>query len=278
MDTHGFIGRRALRTLLVLGVVIAVLAPIAVIAAGGEFIDDENSIFEGDINWMGENEVSLGCNPPTNDRYCPDDNVTRGQMAAFMHRLAVNQVVDAATAISAQNASTLDGLDSSAFLKDDVISFTQASGWVPNEATGSTVQYYNNADRLGAGDSQLSLTTPTMVGADDFELDAVEICYSAVSGGDAITSTIVYQTTTSASVSVVVNDSTTRDAADPAVECYEVEAASPAAPTTSAYRLFLTVTGSVNVLRVTSSYVPVDGGTAASVPDLPTVRDEASSP
>jgi hypothetical protein len=30
--------------------------------------------------------VTLGCNPPTNDEYCPDDLVTRGQMAAFLKR------------------------------------------------------------------------------------------------------------------------------------------------------------------------------------------------
>ena len=86
-------------------------------------------------------------------------------MAAFMHRLAESQVVDAATAIEADNADTLDGLDSSAFLKDDVISITQGSGWIPNAGTGSTVDYYSNADILGAGGSQLALMAPTMVGA-----------------------------------------------------------------------------------------------------------------
>src|SRR5690606_1831895 len=30
--------------------------------------------------------ISRGCNPPRNDRFCPDDYVTRRQMAAFLHR------------------------------------------------------------------------------------------------------------------------------------------------------------------------------------------------
>ena len=30
--------------------------------------------------------VTRGCNPPRNDRFCPDDYVTRGQMAAFLVR------------------------------------------------------------------------------------------------------------------------------------------------------------------------------------------------
>jgi hypothetical protein len=46
--------------------------------------------------------------------YCPTDNVTRQQMAAFMHRLAVNKVVDAKTAVTADNANKLDGMDSTA--------------------------------------------------------------------------------------------------------------------------------------------------------------------
>ena len=35
---------------------------------------------------------------------CPEDNVTRAQMAAFMRRLAENQVVGAATAVVAGTA------------------------------------------------------------------------------------------------------------------------------------------------------------------------------
>src|SRR5690606_40264743 len=31
-------------------------------------------------------DITRGCNPPTNDRFCPDDPVTRGQMAAFLVR------------------------------------------------------------------------------------------------------------------------------------------------------------------------------------------------
>ena len=50
------------------------------------FIDDDDSVFEPDINWMAEEGITRGCNPPVNDRYCPDSNVTRGQMAAFLVR------------------------------------------------------------------------------------------------------------------------------------------------------------------------------------------------
>ena len=50
------------------------------------FSDDDGSTFENDINKMAEAKITLGCNPPSNTNYCPDDPVTRGQMAAFLVR------------------------------------------------------------------------------------------------------------------------------------------------------------------------------------------------
>ena len=50
------------------------------------FRDDDGTIFESDIVWLANEAITLGCNPPANDRFCPDDSVTRGQMAAFLTR------------------------------------------------------------------------------------------------------------------------------------------------------------------------------------------------
>ncbi len=50
------------------------------------FTDDEDSIFENDINRLAAAGITKGCNPPANDRYCPESKVTRGQMAAFLVR------------------------------------------------------------------------------------------------------------------------------------------------------------------------------------------------
>jgi Tol biopolymer transport system component len=50
------------------------------------FVDDNESIFEFDIDKLGATGISRGCNPPANDRFCPNDHVTREQMAAFIHR------------------------------------------------------------------------------------------------------------------------------------------------------------------------------------------------
>lgn len=51
-----------------------------------DFVDDDGLLFEADIERLAAAGVTRGCNPPENDRFCPDDPVTRGQMAAFLRR------------------------------------------------------------------------------------------------------------------------------------------------------------------------------------------------
>ncbi len=58
------------------------LAPSAVDA----FTDDAGSIHENDINAIAAAGITFGCNPPTNDRFCPTSPVTRAQMASFLVR------------------------------------------------------------------------------------------------------------------------------------------------------------------------------------------------
>lgn len=71
-----------------------VVAPVAVFASH-QFEDvPGDHTFHADIDWLADNDITRGCNPPANDRYCPDDPVTRGQMGAFMRRLADARVVD----------------------------------------------------------------------------------------------------------------------------------------------------------------------------------------
>ena len=55
-------------------------------AGGSLYVDDDNSIFELAIDRLGTAGITQGCNPPVSDRFCPEDNVTRGQMAAFLTR------------------------------------------------------------------------------------------------------------------------------------------------------------------------------------------------
>ena len=47
------------------------------------FGDDNGTTFEHDINALAASGITKGCSPTS---FCPDDPVTRGQMAAFLHR------------------------------------------------------------------------------------------------------------------------------------------------------------------------------------------------
>jgi subtilisin family serine protease len=62
-------------------------APLrATIQTAQAFIDTKEHTFYEDILWISGSGVTRGCNPPANDRFCPDDPVTRGQIAAFLVR------------------------------------------------------------------------------------------------------------------------------------------------------------------------------------------------
>ncbi len=52
----------------------------------GSFIDDDDSIFQTEIEWLKTQGITLGCNPPLNNRFCPKQTLTRAQLAAFMSR------------------------------------------------------------------------------------------------------------------------------------------------------------------------------------------------
>lgn len=105
--------KRWVRIAMIVGVTALIVAPLTAIATHS-FTDVPNSnTFHGDIAAIGDAGVTKGCNPPANTEYCPDDVVTRGQMAAFMNRLGAlgpgkTPVANAATAVEADHATTAD--------------------------------------------------------------------------------------------------------------------------------------------------------------------------
>lgn len=79
----------------------------------GAFNDDDGSVHEHDINGFAAAEITRGCNPPANDRFCPTQSVTRQQMASFLVR-ALNlppggdgRFVDTAGSIHADDIDAL---------------------------------------------------------------------------------------------------------------------------------------------------------------------------
>jgi hypothetical protein len=95
-------------TIVAVTLLIVAMIPVAGFAAGGTFTDDDTSIFEADIEWLASVGVTLGCNPPTNDNFCPDDNVSRGQMAAFMRRFSTHLDVEGLADLVALKANSAD--------------------------------------------------------------------------------------------------------------------------------------------------------------------------
>jgi hypothetical protein len=57
---------------------------------GLRFVDDDFNLHEKNIEAIAALDITKGCNPPLNDRYCPDGTVTRAEMAAFLIR-AIDQ-------------------------------------------------------------------------------------------------------------------------------------------------------------------------------------------
>ena len=64
-------------------VIVAVSVPASATITRFTDVPDSN-IFANDIKWMDENGITRGCGT---DIFCPNDNVTREQMSAFMKRL-----------------------------------------------------------------------------------------------------------------------------------------------------------------------------------------------
>ncbi len=74
---------------------------------GTNFTDDNDSIFEADIERLSAAGITKGCNPPTNNRYCPDANLTRGEMAAMLVR-ALNLTATNGTNFTDDNDSIFE--------------------------------------------------------------------------------------------------------------------------------------------------------------------------
>src|SRR5687767_11127005 len=97
--------RRWLRRLLVVALTTAVVAPTAAYATHVfDDVEDDFTHAPG-IEYVAEKGITTGCDA---NNYCPNNPLTRGQMATFLFRSSGN---DPDTAPSV-NADMVDGLDS----------------------------------------------------------------------------------------------------------------------------------------------------------------------
>ncbi len=100
------VGRRGIRAIVAALLVVALVVPATVIASHS-FTDVPNShTFHQDISDVLERGLTSGCGATT---YCPDDNVTRGQMAAFLNRIFRTEGTVAAYATVEANGTLREG-------------------------------------------------------------------------------------------------------------------------------------------------------------------------
>lgn len=134
----------------------AVLATVMVVPIAAYAIHSftdvpDGAFYHNSVAWMKTNGITAGCNPPANTEYCPNDSVSRGEMAVFLKRLAEKKVVDAATAV---DADKLDGLDSGYFLPAEIPLGATVLGTI-----GAQVYTPTTSDEIGAN-AQLPIPAP----------------------------------------------------------------------------------------------------------------------
>ena len=68
----------------------------------------EGSTHARGINALSASGITRGCNPPTNDRFCPTEPVTRAEMAAFLTRALDLQAPGSSPFLDVRSGSTFD--------------------------------------------------------------------------------------------------------------------------------------------------------------------------
>lgn len=108
-------------SLLVAGIIACLLAGGSAGSAqeqdSGTFLDDDGSVHESDIEALAGLRITRGCNPPSNDRFCPERSVTRAEMAAFLRR---------ATGLPPGNTGRFVDVDHSSVFVEDIGALAEA--------------------------------------------------------------------------------------------------------------------------------------------------------
>ena len=53
----------------------------------GWFVDTQDSVFINSTAWLAATGITEGCNPPENSKFCPNQAVTRAELAVFLKRV-----------------------------------------------------------------------------------------------------------------------------------------------------------------------------------------------
>lgn len=164
--------RKTILVAVLSGLVGALIAVPVAVYASHSFTDVPNSnTFHADIDWLKDSGVTKGCNPPVNTRFCPDDYVTRGQMAAFMRRFAQYIRAEDGTPAQADNARRLGGrsadnltvvaaADIDTELAGSIVSVVTTINEVEIEAPTDGILIINGSTHVSAGAAATTAIKP----------------------------------------------------------------------------------------------------------------------
>jgi len=159
--------------LLMMGLVLGI--PLGVALADHQFSDVINdNPFHADIDALVDAGVTSGCG---GGKYCPSQNVTREQMAAFLNRLGA--LAPGKTPVV--NATKLDGIDSTGFMTHGpVVTSIGGSAWQAHEGNPPTSGFRNPIQTAFSGDGNvlLALVAPTQISGVEYGLASLQICFT----------------------------------------------------------------------------------------------------
>lgn len=175
------------------------------------FSDTANSVHGEAIDALAAADITLGCNPPTNDLYCPERFVSRGEMASFLVR-ALDDIDPEANTLSLRHGLTCtkDGTSCSARISLAAGTRVEISeGWYQAlpYLDGEQAEFTGNDTYFGAALNGSTLaTTPSDV-ATEADL-ATRVWHASTprftTGTHTLTGTWVWDGSKSRSVTYVI--------------------------------------------------------------------------
>ena len=231
----------------------AIAFPLGVIASH-QFTDvPASNVFHNDIDALADAGVTSGCAAA---KFCPNDFVTREQMAAFLNRLGA--LGPGKTPVV--NANRLDGLDSTAFMPAGDVEIRQIGRWY-STLGGPTIDVYQDYEAIESDvvtnwPMFARLDGPTPIGGQAYGIKSVEICYTGIATTIIATEVTDY---TPKSSSILISSPTDHPTSVPG--CYSVTDATPNELAGSAVlelNVDFGMSSFVGIGAVTSTWTPID--------------------